>query len=65
MKNTDNTSAAYPPFKNEAINKLYELLFCDNPQIFNNSNDVNTTYPWNILLIDPLNTCLLYTSRCV
>ncbi|MEI2695838.1 MAG: hypothetical protein V9E90_12275 [Saprospiraceae bacterium] len=60
MKNTDNTSAAYPPYKNEAINKLYELLFCDNPQIFNNSNDVNTTYPWNILLFDPLNTADLF-----
>lgn len=60
MKSTDITSADYPPFKNEAINKLYELLFCDNPQFFKNSTDVNTAYPWNILLSEPLNTTDLF-----
>jgi len=60
MKSTDNTSAAYPPYKNEAINKLYELLFCDNPQFFKNSTDVNTAYPWNILLSEPTNTVDLF-----
>lgn len=60
MKSTDTTSADYPPFKNEAINKLYELLFCDNPQFFINSTDVNTAYPWNILLSEPTNTADLF-----
>lgn len=60
MKSTDNTSAEYPPYKNESINKLYELLFCDNLQFFKNSADVDAAYPWNILLSEPTNTADLF-----
>lgn len=55
MENTEKTSAAYPPYKNEAINKLYEMLFCDNPKLFKNSIELITLYPWDILLADPIN----------
>lgn len=56
MENAGKTSASYPPYKNEAINKLYEMLFCDTPQLFKNSTQANTQYPWNILLAESLNS---------
>src|SRR5215467_7438817 len=35
------------PYSNDAINKIYDLLFCDDIELYNetSSND----YPWNIL----------------
>jgi len=41
--------ATYP---DPAIDRIYDLLFCDNPELFRGgSND----YPWNVLLADELN----------
>ena len=38
------------PYDNEALNKIYELLFCDNIQLYKNGNAAADQYPWNILL---------------
>lgn len=37
------------PYKDEAINQIYELLFCDNLEKYQNANDDKTQHPWNLL----------------
>ena len=44
------------PYRKEALNLLYKLLFCDNVDLYkNNAQDANG-YPWNVLFSDTLNT---------
>lgn len=38
----------YRPYKNEGLNKIYNLLFCDDPG-FCKSENLKDIYPWNIL----------------
>ncbi|MBD1387348.1 hypothetical protein IDJ75_18815 [Mucilaginibacter rigui] len=33
-------------------NSVYELLFCDNPDLYKNNNQQPDSYPWNILFSD-------------
>lgn len=42
-------------YKNEAINNIYELLFCDKIELYQNA-DAEGKYPWNILFEKELNT---------
>jgi len=42
-------------YKNEAINNIYELLFCDKIELYKNA-DTEGKYPWNILFEKELNT---------
>ncbi|MGI4864947.1 MAG: hypothetical protein ACRYFZ_13565 [Janthinobacterium lividum] len=39
------------PYRNESLNKLYNLLFCDDIALYK-TEDHSTDYPWNILLAD-------------
>ncbi|MVM41043.1 hypothetical protein GO730_30635 [Spirosoma sp. HMF3257] len=39
------------PYKNEALNKIYGLLFCDNLDLYK-SQTQSTAYPWNILFAE-------------
>jgi len=39
------------PYKKEAINKIYNLLFCDNLDLFKQDSQPDT-YPWDILFSD-------------
>jgi hypothetical protein len=39
------------PYKNDAFNKIYNLLFCDTIDLYK-SGAPTTDYPWNILLSD-------------
>ncbi|GAB3891675.1 hypothetical protein GCM10028803_03730 [Larkinella knui] len=36
------------PYKDASTNTIYELLFCDQIELYQNNN--NQSYPWNILL---------------
>ena len=38
------------PYSNPGYNKLYNLLFADDPGLFQNNEDKNQSYPWNIVL---------------
>ncbi len=40
------------PYKNNAFNRIYNLLFCDDLDLFRQSIDGNVSYPWNILFAD-------------
>src|SRR3989442_1788834 len=44
------SSAAKGPYKNEAYNQIYGLLFCDNVSLFKTTKHNKARYPWNILL---------------
>lgn len=37
------------PYKDEAINLIYELLFCDNLELYKSNTTQPETYPWSIL----------------
>lgn len=39
------------PYENEAINKIYNQLFCDNIELYETPPIANT-YPWNILFAE-------------
>jgi hypothetical protein len=38
------------PYKEESTNLIYELLFCDNIELFKNTKESKEKYPWDILL---------------
>jgi len=38
------------PYPLTALNRIYELLFCDQPLLFASAEKQGTLYPWNILL---------------
>lgn len=40
----------HKPYSEEGLNKIYNLLFCDRPELFTPVNGKATLYPWNILL---------------
>lgn len=37
-------------YQNEGIEKIYQLLFCDDVELFRESNTAPEAYPWNTLL---------------
>ena len=37
------------PYKNDAINKIYGLLFCDKPELYRADGDLPEVYPWKEL----------------
>lgn len=37
------------PYRNDSTNQVYELMFCDRPEIFRPANNLQQLYPWNIL----------------
>ena len=39
----------YKPYKNESFNTIYNLLFCDDLELFQSQNKNQDAYPWNIL----------------
>lgn len=38
------------PYKNDALNKVYNLLFCDDLELFRYNNATDHEYPWDVLL---------------
>lgn len=40
------------PYKNEGINTVYDLLFCDKVQLYKKTNNEPDVYPWTILLAE-------------
>ena len=45
----------FQPYKNEALNLIYNLLFCDDIELFQKNSEVgdSETYPW-YALFDPV-----------
>ena len=37
------------PYQNESLDKVYNLLFCDQPELFRPSNGQANAYPWDVL----------------
>jgi hypothetical protein len=44
------------PYNNEGLNKIYNLLFCDNIGLYKNEKNPSLAYPWNILFADKTGT---------
>lgn len=43
------SKAADKPYKNDAFNQIYNLLFCDDISLFRTTEAKKTEYPWSIL----------------
>ena len=43
------------PYKDEATNLIYQLLFCDRPQLFKENHNGKLEPPWSTLFSDPPN----------
>jgi hypothetical protein len=37
------------PYKKDGVNQVYELLFCDDAELYRGMNTAPDVYPWNIL----------------
>ena len=37
------------PYRNEALDHIYNLLFCDQPELFRPADGHTDAYPWNVL----------------
>lgn len=49
MIKKDNFPAPAMPYSNESTNRIYEMLFCDNAELFRPDNKFLNSYPWNLL----------------
>jgi hypothetical protein len=43
------------PYKDPSVNEIYELLFCDDIELYKKGNKQTHDYPWNILLSNTIN----------
>lgn len=41
-------STLISPYRNETLDKIYNLLFCDQPELFRPSNGQANTHPWDV-----------------
>lgn len=49
MIKNDNFPAPAMPYSNESTNRIYEMLFCDNAELFRPDKKFLNSYPWDIL----------------
>lgn len=47
------------PYADSATNFIYELLFCDDMELFKKGNQQQNVYPWNVLFSDKINAAEL------
>src|SRR5262249_41704223 len=40
------------PYVNDSFNKIYEILFCDKPELYRPAKQNHLDYPWDILFAD-------------
>lgn len=43
------------PYQNESLNLIYNLLFCDDPELFKANSRDHSAYPWSILFSPNVN----------
>lgn len=49
MIKKDNSPSPAMPYSNDSTNRIYEMLFCDNTELFRPEKKFLDSYPWNIL----------------
>jgi hypothetical protein len=47
-------SAAYEPYKDNSLNLIYNLLFCDNIDLYKTNTKPPIVYPWDLIFSDKL-----------
>lgn len=48
------------PYQDDATNLIYELMFCDHPELFRSRGNTALVYPWDILFATPVDIDGLY-----
>lgn len=51
-KTTGQETVSTNPYKDSSVNQIYNLLFCDNIELFKNNRQPPYSYPFDILLSD-------------
>ncbi|MEP6795703.1 MAG: hypothetical protein ABJB16_15345 [Saprospiraceae bacterium] len=51
----EKTKASPGPYKDESRNLIYELLFCDDIELYKRNTTQKDISPWNVLFADKLN----------
>jgi hypothetical protein len=46
---------SYSPYADESVNLIYNMLFCDNIDLYKKNSHGTFTYPWDILFSDGVN----------
>lgn len=46
------TPSPYEPYADQSINQLYNMLFCDRPDLFSNNLEKPYPYPYSVLFAD-------------
>ena len=52
LKNTKKTQTSIEPYKESSTNLIYNLLFCDNIDLYKENTEEPYTYPFDILFSD-------------
>lgn len=52
LKNTKNTQTLIEPYKESSTNLIYNLLFCDNIDLYKENSEEPYTYPFDVLFSD-------------
>ena len=49
-----SSSETFKPYKEDAINLIYNMLFCDQDELYTSQTTSIENYPWSVLFNDPL-----------
>jgi hypothetical protein len=42
------------PYNDDGLNKIYDLLFCDDADLYRSTTDGRDAYPWSAIFADPI-----------
>ena len=56
MKSSEHSNSLTNPYKEDAINSIYNMLFCDDLELYKAKSNEIDTYPWNIIFSDSIET---------
>jgi hypothetical protein len=55
MAHSEPAPGSNEPYQDQAINRVYELLFCDSIPLYKNNHRGTVIYPWDILFAELIN----------
>ncbi|HRI02045.1 MAG TPA: hypothetical protein PK006_13420 [Saprospiraceae bacterium] len=56
MKSSEHSNSLTNPYKEDAINSIYNMLFCDDLELYKAKSKELDAYPWNIIFSDSIET---------
>lgn len=44
----------HPPYSDHGLNQIYDLLFCDDADLYRSTVESQDTFPWSVIFADPV-----------